>query len=81
MAKFTNLEITNIEGKIETFDASKEIGNLLYISGRDVEICELGKKIYYGEDVELSEIQKAIIMKLTSDYPYIYRVAIEKVML
>lgn len=81
MAKFTELEITTIEGGIELFDASKEIGNLLYLRGHDVEICELGKKIYYGEDVALTDIQKDLIIKLTSDYPYIYRVAIKKVML
>ena len=81
MAKFTELEIITIEGGVEKYDASKEIGNLLYLRGHDVEICELGKKIYYGEDVQLTDIQKDMIIKLTSDYPYIYRVAIKKVML
>lgn len=76
MAKFTELEITTIEGGVEKYDASKELGNLLYLRGRDVEICELGKKIYYGEDVALTDLQKDMIIKLTSDYPYIFRKAI-----
>lgn len=76
MAKFTELEITTIEGGVEKYDASKELGNLLYLRGRDVEICELGKKIYYGEDVALTEAQKTQIAELTAHYPYIFRKAI-----
>ena len=51
---------------------------MLYLRGRDVEICELGKKIYYGEDVALTEVQKAEIRAMTASYPYVYRRAIEK---
>lgn len=78
MAKFTELEITTIEGGVEKYDASKELGNLLYLRGRDVEICELGKRIYYGEDVALTDAQKAEIRVMTASYPYVYRQAIEK---
>lgn len=75
--KFTEVKVENIEGKIETIDISRELGNALYTQGQDVAICECGKKIYYGEAVELTQLQKDFIKKIIAQYPYIYRNAIE----
>ena len=52
----------------------------MYTQGKDVDICECGKKIYYGEDVKLTEEHKAFIKQLVQPYPYIFRSAIEKVL-
>ena len=46
MAKFTEIKVTNIEGVEEVIDFSKTIGNALYTNGKDVNVCESGKKIY-----------------------------------
>lgn len=79
MAKFTEIKVTNIEGNEEVVDFSKQIGNMLYTQGKDVDICECGKKIYYGEDVELTKEQKEFIKGIIANYPYIFRTAIESV--
>ena len=77
MAKFTEIKVLNIEGQEEFVDLSKQIGNALYTQGKDVSICECGKKIYYGEDVELTDEQKQFICNITEQYPYIFKSAIE----
>lgn len=80
MANFKEIKVTNIEGVEEVVDFSKTIGNLLYTQGKDVDICECGKKIYYGEDVELTEPQKEVIKQTIAQYPYILRTAIETIL-
>lgn len=80
MAKFTEIKVTNIEGVEEVIDFSKTIGNALYINGKDVNVCESGKKIYYGEDVELTDDVKETIRQHISQYPYILRTALETVL-
>lgn len=77
MAKFTEIKVLNIEGQEEFVDLSKQIGNALYTQGKDVSICECGKKIYYGEEVELTDEQKQFIRNITEQYPYIFKSAIE----
>lgn len=79
MAKFTEIKVLNIEGQEETLDLSKTIGNAMYTQGKDVSICECGKKIYYGEEVELTEDQKTFIQNLINQYPYILKTAIENI--
>lgn len=78
MTNFKEIKVLNIEGQEELVDFSKQIGNAMYTQGKDVDICECGKKIYYGEDVELTEEHKAFIKQLVEPYPYIFRSAIEK---
>lgn len=78
--KFTEIKVLNIEGQEEVIDFSKQIGNQLYTQGKDVDICECGKKIYYGEEVELTNEQNDFVKNLVSQFPYIYRVAFEKVL-
>lgn len=80
MAKFTEIKVLNIEGQEEIIDFSKTIGNALYTQGKDVSICECGKKIYYGEDVELTENQKSFIKEIIAQYPYVLRNAIESIL-
>lgn len=80
MAKFTEIKVLNIEGQEEIIDFSKTIGNTLYTQGKDVSICECGKKIYYGEDVELTENQKSFIKEIIAQYPYVLRNAIESIL-
>lgn len=78
--KFTEIIVKNIENQEEKIDFSKLIGNALYTQGKDVDVCETGKKIYYGKEVELSEDAKAMIKQTTANLPYIYRSAIESML-
>lgn len=79
MADFKKVKVTNIEGVVEDIDTSKIIGNLMYTQGQDVDVCECGKKIYYGEVVELTEPQKAFIReKILPQLTYIFRVGVEQ---
>lgn len=79
MANFKEIKVKNINNEIEKIDVSKEIGNILYTQGMDVDICECGRKIYYGEEVELTEPQKEFIKeKILPQFTYIFRVAIEE---
>lgn len=80
MVKFTEVKVTNIENEVEVIDLSKQIGNTLYTQGKDVSICECGKKIYYGEEVELTEEQKAFIRQSIEQFPYIFKKAIEEML-
>ena len=80
MANFSEINVPNIEGNIEVVNLSKIIGNALYTQGRDVAICECGKRIYYGEDVELTAECKDFIRQVVAGYPYILRTAIEEVL-
>lgn len=78
--KFTEIIVKNIENQEEKNDFSKLIGNELYKNGKDVDVCETGKKIYYGEEVELSEDAKALVKQVIAGFPYIYRTAIESML-
>lgn len=80
MAKFTEIQVQNIEGEIEKIDLSKTIGNAMYSTAKDVDVCETGKKIYYGEDVELSDQSKDFIKETIQNYPYILRKAISDIL-
>lgn len=76
--KFSEIPVENIEGNIEKLNLCKELGNILYTQGKDVAICECGKKIYYGEEIELTEECKDLIHNVIANFPYIIRQAIEK---
>lgn len=54
-------------------------GNQLYMQGRDIEECELGKRIYFADgEVELSDKEVAIVKQAVAGYSYVARTAIEQ---
>lgn len=80
---FGKVVIKTIEGKDSEVDMHKVLGNQLYMQGSDIEACELGKRIYYGEDdskqpvaVELSDKECDTVRNAVQNYPYITRTAI-----
>ena len=76
---FQKIEIKNIKNETEIADFAKLIGNQLYMNGRTIEECELGKRIYYAEgDVELNEKECEMVKGIISGYSYIARTSIEK---
>ena len=62
---FSKIVIKDIEGRDVQADFQRQLGNQLYMQGRDIEECELGKRIYFAEgDVELTDKEAAIVTEL-----------------
>lgn len=81
MADFSKIRIKDIEGKDILADFQKQLGNQLYMQGRDIEECELGKKIYFAEgEIELTNKEADIVRRAISGYAYVARTAIEEML-
>ena len=75
---FSKIIIKDIEGRDVQADFQKQLGNQLYMQGRDIEECELGKRIYFAQgEVELSEKECEMVRHFIAGYSYIARSAIE----
>ena len=74
---FSKIVIKDIEGRDVQADFQRQLGNQLYMQGRDIEECELGKRIYFASDVELTDKECAIVRNAVQGYSYIARSAIE----
>ena len=82
MAKvnFSRISMKVVEGNVLTANFRKELGNQLYMQGRDIEECELGKKIYFtpdDKDTELNEKEVGIVKQVIAGYGFVARTAIE----
>ena len=81
---FSKIEIVLIDGtkmKTDFKHGENGIGNQLYMTGRDIEACELGKKIYFAEgEVELSDKEVQIVTQAIQGWSYTLRTAIIKAM-
>lgn len=76
---FKKIIIRDIEGNEVVADFQKQLGNQLYMQGRDIEECELGKRIYFANgEVELSEKECGMVRMAVQGYSYIARSAIEE---
>jgi hypothetical protein len=77
---FSKIEIVLIDGtktKADFQHGKDGIGNQLYMTGRDIEACELGKKIYFAEgEVELSDKEIQIVTNAVAGWSYVARTAI-----
>ena len=81
---FSKIEIVLIDGtkmKTDFQHGENGIGNQLYMTGRDIEACELGKKIYFAEgEVELSDKEVQIVTQAIQGWSYVARIAIDAAM-
>ena len=76
---FKKIIIRDIEGNDVVADFQAQLGNQLYMQGRDIEECELGKRIYFADgEVELSDKECAMVKMAVQGYSYIARSAIEE---
>lgn len=77
---FSKIEIVLVDGtKMNAdFQHGKDgIGNQLYMTGRDIEACELGKRIYFAEgEIELSDKEIQTITQAVAGWSYVARTAI-----
>ena len=74
---FKEIVIKDIEGNDVKADFSKQIGNQLYMQGINIEDCELGKKIYFDGEVELTDNDAEVVKRITAGYSLVARTAIE----
>ena len=81
---FSKIEMVLIDGtKVKTDFQHGEngIGNQLYMTGRDIEACELGKKIYFADgEGELDEKEIQIVTNAVAGWSYVARTAIIEAM-
>lgn len=76
---FAKLKAVGIDGSEINFDARMMLGNLLYMQGSDIEVCELGRKVYQtaeDEETDISEKEEQTIRRYVAALPYVYRTAI-----
>lgn len=78
---FRQIGVKNIEGQIETADVSKQLGNLMYMQGQNIEECELGRDIYHNGQVELDSKQADMVRRFIQPWSYVLRSAIENTLL
>ena len=74
---FKEIVIKDIEGNDVKADFSKQIGNQLYMQGINIEECELGKKIYFDGEVELTDNDAEVVKRITAGYSLVARTGIE----
>ena len=75
---FRTIGIKNIEGQIETADVSKQLGNVMYMQGQNIEECELGRDIYHNGQVGLNQKQEDMVRRFIQPWSYVLRTAIEE---
>ena len=75
---FRKIFVENIEGVKNEADVSKQLGNQLYMQGRNIEECELGRDIYHKGEVELSDKQVEMEKQFIMPWSYVLRSAIEE---
>lgn len=76
---FKKIPIRDIEGHEIMADFRKQIGNQLYMQGKNIEECELGKRIYFAaEPVSLSDTDIQAVISIINNYGYVARTSIEK---
>ena len=75
---FRTIGVKNIEGQIEAADVSKQLGNLMYMQGQNIEECELGRDIYHNGVVELNPKQAEMVLRFVKPWSYVLRSAIEE---
>lgn len=78
---FTKIHLTDINGEVQEVNFAEQLGNQLYMTGHNIEECELGKRIYFAKgEMELSEKEKQIVTMAVAGWSYIARSSIENAM-
>ena len=71
----------DIHGNPMPGDFHEVLGNQLYMQGRDIRECELGRKIYFAEgEIELNDDEAKIVREAVKGWSYVARTAIEKML-
>lgn len=74
---FSKIKVYDLEGNEHVWDIHRDISNLLYMHGVNIEERELGRKIYNCRDtdgnpaeVELSPEEVLIVMRFIGNFSY-----------
>ena len=75
------VQLEDIHGNPMPGDFHEVLGNQLYMQGRDIRECELGRKIYFAEgEIELTDDEAKIVRESVKGWSYVARTAIEKML-
>ena len=78
---FSKVTMEDIKGEPMPGDFHEVLGNQLYMQGRDIKECELGRKIYFAEgEIEITDDEAKIVRDAVKGWSYIARTAIEKML-
>ena len=78
---FTKIHLKDINGEVQEVNFAEQLGNQLYMTGHNIEECELGKRIYFANgEMELSEKEIQIVTMAVAGWSYIARSSIENAM-
>ena len=78
---FKKVQMEDIHGKPMDGDFHEVLGNQLYMQGRDIKECELGRKIFFAEgDIEITDDEAKIVRDAVKGWSYIARTAIENML-
>lgn len=64
---FSKIPILDIEGNEVKKDISKDLGNILYYTARDIAVSELGKSIYHDKEIEVDAKSARILRKTVEE--------------
>ena len=75
------VQLEDIHGNPMPGDFHEVLGNQLYMQGRDIRECELGRKIYFAEgEIELTDDEAKIVRESVKGWSYVARTAIQKML-
>ncbi|MBQ9231582.1 MAG: hypothetical protein IJ190_10475 [Prevotella sp.] len=64
---FSKITVLDIEGKEVKRDISRDLGNILYYSARDIAVSELGKRIYHDKEIDVDGKTAKILRKTVQE--------------
>ena len=75
------VQLEDIHGNPMPGDFHEVLGNQLYMQGRDIKECELGRKIYFAEgEIEITDDEAKIVREAVKGWSNVARTAIEKML-
>jgi hypothetical protein len=75
------VQLEDIHGNPMPGDFHEVLGNQLYMQGRDIKECELGRKIYFAEaEIEITDDEAKTVKEAVKGWSYIARTDIEKML-
>ena len=78
---FSKVTMEDIKGEPMPGDFHEVLGNQLYMQGRDIRECELGRKFYFAEgEIEITDDEAKIVREAVKGWSYVARTAIEKML-
>jgi len=75
----TKVRIEDIEGNEAVVDVAKLIGNTLYMQGKSINECELGRRIFKSEgEVEINDQEADLVRNVARMLPYVTQLGVLK---